>query len=396
MTKHTRIKVVLAGRDVNGTGGGRVLIETALGLAARNCEVIVVSDTSIPELAGRVRVEKMWFGDALKRWQVRHKASRILRHTLQMLCFMMFGTRAAANLRKRGFLVVNHNIEILLGDVVVLHNVFSAQAVVESRSVLWRRLRFLNPVFTMRIVREKWLLGRRDGCAIVAVSRPTLEEAAGLIKGEHQRLVIQNGVDTRRFTRAAESGDAETYGADGEVPLLFVGHEFERKGLRYLIEALARLPGSVVLWVAGGRGSSVDEYRELACALEVSDRVRFLGTVSDPGELYRNCFAFVLPTAYEALPLVVLEAMACAKPVLVTAVGGIVDVIDDGGNGLVITRDAGDIANKVTLLMNDGRLRSVVSAAAVRTANDHTWDRVSGEYYKLIASIAAQKCSPIA
>ncbi|HTI18895.1 MAG TPA: glycosyltransferase family 4 protein [Trinickia sp.] len=389
MNTPANIKVLISGRDVNGSGGGRVLIETALGLARRDCEVVVLSDTSIPELAGKVPVRTTWFGEKLKAWRPTHKASRIARHTLQILCFMALGTWTAASFRKQGYLIVNHNIEILIGDVIVLHNVFSAQAVMERESKMWSLVRFLNPVFTARIVREKWVLGRGEARAVVAVSRPTLEEAASMIKGQRETLVIQNGVDTARFSQGTEMHDADSSASVNEIPLLFVGHEFERKGLRFLIEALTHLPGNVVLWVAGGRGSNVEEYQKFAATLGVSNRVRFLGTVRNPGDLFRQCFAFVLPTAYEALPLVVLEAMACAKPVLATAVGGIVDIIDDGHNGLLIERDAKDIARKVGLLMADTGARRRLGAAAQSTANEHTWDRVTDQYLKVIASVAS-------
>ncbi|MFM0305409.1 glycosyltransferase family 4 protein [Paraburkholderia sediminicola] len=391
MKNNAGIKVLMVGRDVNGTGGGRVLVETALGLARRGCDVVVLSDTSIPELSGTIPVMNTWFGDALKVWQTKHKVFRVIRHTLQILCFTGFGTAVAVNFRKRGYVIVNHNVEVMLGDVIVLHNVFSAQAIMESKSKFWRQFRLLNPVFAVRIIRERWVLGHGESGAVVAVSRPTMEEAMGLIKGNRKKVVIQNGVDTVRFSKGPDVPDVHVDRGDEEIPLLFVGHEFERKGLRYLIEALQYLPERVVLLVAGGRGSNADEYVGYAHSVNVSDRVRFLGTVRNTGDLYRRCFAFVLPTSYEALPLVVLEAMACAKPVLATAVGGIVDILDDGRNGFVIERDAKDIAKKVALLIASPDVRREISAAAARTADEHTWDCVSEKYFEVIASIAGEK-----
>jgi glycosyltransferase involved in cell wall biosynthesis len=385
MKNNARIKVLMVGRDVNGTGGGRVLVETAMGLSRRGCEVVVLSDTSIPELAGLVPITKTWFGEALKAWKAKLRVSRIMRHTLQIIFFTAFGTAVAASFRKRGYVIVNHNVEVLLGDVIVLHNVFSAQAIMESKSKLWRNFRFLNPVFAVRIIREKWVLGHGESRTIVAVSRPTMEEAIPLIKGDRKTVVIQNGVDIARFSREPNILGVQADGGDKEISLLFVGHEFERKGLRYLIEALQYLPDNVVLLVAGGRGSDLDEYLSYARSTNVLDQVHFLGTVRNPSELYKKCFAFVLPTSYEALPLVVLEAMACAKPVLATAVGGIVDILDDGRNGLFIERDAKDIARKVALLIANPDLRCEISASAARTANEHTWDCVSDEYFEVVA-----------
>lgn len=150
----------------------------------------------------------------------------------------------------------------------------------------------------------------------------------------------------------------------GEVPkLLFVGRLDERKGLRYLLEALplvlAKQP--VRLHVVG-KGILEQEIKSQCQALGLNNVVDFLGFVSkeELADEYAGCEIFVLPAIIdskgdtEGLGIVMIEALAHQKPVIASAVGGIVDVIQSGITGLLIPeKNPEALAQAILTLLSD-------------------------------------------
>src|SRR5207248_1399513 len=132
-----------------------------------------------------------------------------------------------------------------------------------------------------------------------------------------------------------------------ELVALFVGSEWERKGLKVAIDALAHAPDWKLLVV--GRGN-VASYRSHARASGVEPRVVFVGTASDPAPYYCASDAFVLPTSYETFSLVTYEAAATGVPLLVTPVNGVTDLLGDGSNGWFIDRCPEGIAARLRAL----------------------------------------------
>jgi len=120
--------------------------------------------------------------------------------------------------------------------------------------------------------------------------------------------------------------------------LLFVGLLVRRKGVHVLLDALAAggLPPDVRLRVAGD-GPERDALEAQARTLGLSDRVEFLGFRADVPQLLADADAFVLPSAMEQQPLVLIEAMGAGKPVVATDVGGVRDMVRDAG--LVVPPD---------------------------------------------------------
>lgn len=154
--------------------------------------------------------------------------------------------------------------------------------------------------------------------------------------------VIPFGLDLARFesTPAIQESAARWRSqASARHVLLNVGRLVGYKGQRHAIEALADVP-SAELWIAG-TGPLEGELRTLAASVGVADRVRFLGDVSDadlPG-LFHACDVFVFPsvTPNEAFGLVLVEAMACGKPLIACDLkSGVPCVCRDGVNGLIV------------------------------------------------------------
>ncbi len=388
-------RILQVGRDAADTGGGRVIVETSLHLQRFGHEVTILSDVPVPaaEAAG-LHVLVTPLGPLLKRWLPKSKALRTVRHFIQLLVFSMFGTALAVRRSNQGWIVLNHNLEVMCGDVLVLHNVFNVEHRDSGHGAMRKFARWFNPVFSFRILRERFMLAFSKGRIISAVSRVTRDEARAFVRGKVELRYINNGVNVDKFYPYDSSrlklkndliGDAEAF------VILFVGHEYERKGLRYVIASLVRLPACVRLLVLGGRGSSQSVYEKIARRLCVAERVDFLGTIMDTRAYYQMVDVFVLPSAYEALPLVGLEAMACGTPTLMTSVGGVPEFLENGKNGFFIERDPQSIVDKVLILMNDPERLQQMRLKARETALHYSWDKVAEQYVELIQEVAEEK-----
>ena len=163
-----------------------------------------------------------------------------------------------------------------------------------------------------------------------------------------------------------------------QLALLFVGDDFERKGLRTVIEGLARSRSGAVLWVAGA--GREDEYRALAASLGVGERVRFLGSLPND-ELpswYSAADVFVLPSRQDSWGLTVIEAMAAGCVVVTSEYTGAHEIVEDRVNGYVLEA-AGRPEELAALLagpVRDPETRAAIADRAVETAAHFDHDAV--------------------
>ena len=174
--------------------------------------------------------------------------------------------------------------------------------------------------------------------------------------------VVPNSVRAERAAPAAA-------GEDGRI--LFLGRAGERKGLFDLLEALALvLPAFPGARLAVGGDGDLDEVRRRCERLGIGEQVALLGWVGPEqkaAELARAAI-FCLPSHAEGLPMAMLEAMAAARAVLVTPVGGILDAVSDGANGLVVPpRDVPALAAALAALLGDAALRERLGSGARAT-----------------------------
>ncbi len=199
--------------------------------------------------------------------------------------------------------------------------------------------------------------------------------------------VLPNGVDTQRFHPGVDGSALRArYGIGPEDRIvLFIGaldraHYF--KGVGVLLEAVSRTPGKSVKLLVVGEGDLRPAYQKQAAALGLSERVLFCGRVSD-AELpahYGLCDLLVLPstTMGEAFGLVLLEAMACGKPVIASDLPGVRSVVSDGESGLLVSPgDAGDLAERLQMLLDAPRRRQEMGARGrARVEERYAWSRI--------------------
>ncbi len=143
-----------------------------------------------------------------------------------------------------------------------------------------------------------------------------------------------------------------------------------------------------------GSGSEASALKRQARELGIAARVTFTGTLSpdDMASALARADIVVLPSRTEGLPLALLEAMAAAKPVIASMVGGIPEVIEPGANGMLVkSEDAQGLARAITALLDDPVLRQQLGAAARRSfeASHYHESRVIPEMLKLYATAMA-------
>jgi glycosyltransferase involved in cell wall biosynthesis len=139
--------------------------------------------------------------------------------------------------------------------------------------------------------------------------------------------------------------------------LLSLSRLHEKKGLDVLLRSLVDLPGCVA-WIAGD-GPLETDLKALAVKLGVAERARFLGWRSDRGALLGAADICVLPSRYEPFGTVMLEAWAAGTPLVAAASQGPADLIEDGGNGLLVpVDDAAVLAAAIRRLSADPALRA--------------------------------------
>ena len=206
--------------------------------------------------------------------------------------------------------------------------------------------------------------------------------------------VVHHGVDAGEFhpvdpsTRAErEALRAEIGVGSGEAVALLVG-AWDRKGLDKAIEALALLTpdersGTRLLAVGAG---ARPVFEALAGRLGVGDRVILAPHQKGIARWYRAADFLLFPTKYEPFGMVVLEAMACGLPVVVSRCAGAADLVEDGASGLLIEDplDAREIVSAWRRLLLHPAEREAMGRKARETASRHTWDRVAEEYAAML------------
>ena len=174
----------------------------------------------------------------------------------------------------------------------------------------------------------------RKANAIAGVSQKVLDQIQKKVDITGKSYVVYNGVDTERF-HPVERTDT------GQVTITSIGNLIPLKGHDYTLRAVKRLVDlghkNIRLKIAG-RGYLEDELKKLASELDITDYVDFIGYVpyEDIIKLLQSSDIFVLPSWYEALGCVYLEAMACGVPAIGCWGNGIDEVIQNGKNGFLV------------------------------------------------------------
>lgn len=213
--------------------------------------------------------------------------------------------------------------------------------------------------------------------------------------------IAHPGVDFSRFASPdRDTCRAEVRSRHGINPedllVLFVGMNFELKGLDVIMAAVAKArkskPEAHIKLLVVGRGNE-RKYGKLAESLGLAEAVIFAGTQHSGLErIYRAADVFALLSAFDTFGMVVLEAMAAGLPVIVSPNVGAKDLVVEGINGYVLPdfRDEDAAANRIVELTNTGR-REAMGVAAQAEAAKHSWEKLAERMKKLYLKVIAEQ-----
>jgi UDP-glucose:(heptosyl)LPS alpha-1,3-glucosyltransferase len=273
------------------------------------------------------------------------------------------------------------------------HEIRATDGIIPKLHARLRQALSLDQQLVLRLERRQFGPGGRH--RIVAVSNLVKKEMLHWYHCEPERItVVHNGANLAKFTAdIREKYRDETRRqlglAQDEIMLLFMGHNYKRKGLHALIRALPMLKGKTrfrVVVVGKGRRAPCDR---LAGALGVSDLIQYAGTTNEPERYYAAADIFCFPSYYDPCANVVLEALASGLPVITSTTNGSGEIITQGKEGYVVDPgDAEGMADCIRHLFSPA-FRRGISIAARRLAEsrpiERNFDEIMGVYEKVQA-----------
>jgi starch synthase len=248
--------------------------------------------------------------------------------------------------------------------------------------------------------------------AVIAVSEGTRDDVLSHFAVRPERVhVIHNGIDAEFFAPDPATDALERHGIDPERPyVLFVGRITRQKGIVHLVHAIGRLDPEIGVVLAAGQPDTPELAAEVEAGVTAAQRERpnvvwipEMLSREEIRQLYSHAAIFVCPSVYEPFGITNLEAMACERPVVATAVGGIPEVVVDGETGVLVPvafspdepmsptdpdQLAGDLAAAINALMADPARRERMGAAGRRRAVEQfSWSSIADKTVALYGTL---------
>ena len=236
----------------------------------------------------------------------------------------------------------------------------------------WQRAKWGKLASTYIKMGERAAATKADGLVVLSKSAQSyFEDAYG-----RTATFIPNGIEKKQPTPASQI--RERWGLDEGSYLLYLGRLVPEKRPELLIEAFKKLDTDKRLVIAGG-GSDTSGYEAaLREAAQGDPRILFTGFVDgEPlGELYSNCYAYVLPSDVEGMPMSLLEAMAYGLCCVTSDIPECADVL--AGNGVTFGKGSADSLRAALrdLLAGGDRGRVLGAAAKAHVEKTYNWDSV--------------------
>ena len=192
----------------------------------------------------------------------------------------------------------------------------------------------------------------------------------------------------------ADSAPRSMPDAQQPFSMLFVSRFAANKGIPVFMEAIEQLNAAglqdQLTFSFAGKGPLFDEYT----AKYTLPNVNFLGFVADEDleQLYRTCHLFVLPTLFEGMPTVVLEAMSHRLPIVVSDVGATAEQVDESNGYLIPKNDATALANAIQSFhaLSSAEKQALSEASFERLQARFTWEAVTQQHLELFRTLAAK------
>ena len=236
---------------------------------------------------------------------------------------------------------------------------------------------------------EKSLLDDRGADRVIANSQMVKNEIVDLYNYRPDKIdIVRNGVEMDRFqfdANVRHQARADLNLQPDEFVVLFAGTGWERKGLRFAIDAIDECENPNVRLLVAGRAAR-QRYQ--------SPRAKFLGEVAEMRSAYAAADCFILPTIYDPFSNACLEALACGLPVITTRANGFSEIIENGIHGSIV-----DLPDDVTALRealdlwSDGTRRSAARSAILKRAAQFDISKNVEQTLAILLQLAAKPAS---
>ncbi len=309
---------------------------------------------------------------------------------------LAFAILAQRMIDKSGFHIVHSHERIFRADVFSVH--------CTPHSCWVRNVREKRPSLFDRSVMqiEKRMIKANSNSWFMPVSslaQDAFTQEYSPLPGKWR--ILHPGVDIEKFPLSQRNDCRRTirqrHGIrDTDFLILFVGMNFEIKGLDTIITAVAKArslrPEASIRLLVVGKGNQ-KKFGEYARACGIADAITFAGTLNTGIEnYYQAADIFTMLSVFDTFGMVVLEAMASCLPVIVSSNVGAKDLIKDGINGFVISHgpDPDATAERIVHLL-DNRFRKRMGIEAGNTSEAHSWDRLAKQVSEVYNEILLQK-----
>jgi glycosyltransferase involved in cell wall biosynthesis len=239
----------------------------------------------------------------------------------------------------------------------------------------------------------RWTLRHAD--ALTAITEDCRQHALRAGAPDSAIRLVFNGTDLRRFSAA--EGDTRVMDNRFGRHMIFACRQlFPRKGIRFLIEAVAQLKPRFpdIKLVLAGDGFERPALVALAEQLGIGEDVTFLGWVPNAmlPPYYRAAAVSAIPSLEEGFGIPAAEAMGCEVPVVATDAGGLPEVVEHGVTGLVVPRaDSAALAGAIGSLLEDAALRRRMGRAGrERALRLFDWDRTAEQLEQVYRDVGAK------
>ncbi len=230
---------------------------------------------------------------------------------------------------------------------------------------------------------------------VIAVSGRMRDDILAHFGADPARVVvIHNGIDPERFRRTEQRDALDRLGVRPPY-VLFVGRITDQKGIFHLLDAAPRLPAGVQVVLCASAPDTPEIQERLRRAVPRHPNVLWINEMAPVDvvvQLYSHAAVFVCPSVYEPFGLINLEAMACETPVVASAVGGILEVVEDGKTGLLVPPGHADelVAALGRVLENPALGRSLGQAGRRRVEAQFSWASVAERTEHVYADAIAE------
>jgi len=269
---------------------------------------------------------------------------------------------------------------------------------VRDPNPLLRQLRYLiNPTHLVQRKIERQLCRIENCRAIIANSNMVKRHAIHYGGVPEDRIhVIHNGIDRDIFNPAVRRQHRtitrQAFNlTEDQIVILFIAHNWRRKGLGTLIRALGAIIRQVPQYqlLVAGRGR-IGLFANIIEQQGLDKHIHFVGPVDAPERYYAGADLMVLPTMYDPCAGVTLEAMACGLPVITTASNGASELMDDQcGYILENYADSRTLSQYLSQLADD-QIRSKMGQHAATIMQNHTFQGVAQKTYEIMRKIATE------